>query len=204
MATAVVVGSAATAAIVIATHDKPKKPKATAEVLPRVELASCTRPISGLDLRGARYVRVTGARGAAVQRGINDALRGPLEWSIGEMKRWTDQADPPCTKPTVVGARPEIGLRGPRLLSAQPAKPAWGQAPGCTTRAPMQRKDFYPGEPLATSRPTPPTVSPFFTPQGMAMMWTHTGSECIYFSVTLPYSQSRDLLNPRIAAMLPR
>jgi hypothetical protein len=53
---AVVVGSAGVAAVVITQH-KPKKPP-TAPI--RVELASYNRTVTGLDLRGARYARVTG------------------------------------------------------------------------------------------------------------------------------------------------
>lgn len=42
-------------------------------------LASYDRHVAGLDLRGARYVRVTGVRDAALQQKINTALLGPLE-----------------------------------------------------------------------------------------------------------------------------
>jgi hypothetical protein len=30
------------------------------------------------------------------------------------------------------------------------------------------------------------------------------GGECPYYSVTLPYTEARDLLNPKIVAELPR
>ena len=252
----VVVGSAGTAAIVV-SHHKPKKPKPVAVAPLRVELASYSRPVSGLDLRNARYAQVTGVPDAAVQRKVNEVLLGPLDWAVEEMRAQTANAQPPCAKPTVLQARPEIGLRGPRLLSVRYELPMTfcfaadyelprvalnvdlrtGKAltaeevfrPETLTTSglatlmkrvrahwtnpdfglvcahpPLLRKDFSPGEPLTTQRPQPPSISAFLTPKGLEVMWSHAGSECPFYSVTLPYAESRDLLDPRIVAELPR
>jgi hypothetical protein len=75
-----------------------------------------TRPVAGLDLRNARYVRVTGLRDAALQRRINNALIDPLDLSIGELRQVDAEAEPPGTRPTVLDSNPVIGLRGKRLL----------------------------------------------------------------------------------------
>lgn len=113
----VVVGGAGTAAIVL-THHKPKKPPAAPI---KVELAAYNQPVSGLDLRTARFAQITGGRDAALRRRINAALVDPLEWAIGEMKQERVESNPPCTTttPTVLSARPELGLRGPRLVSVR-------------------------------------------------------------------------------------
>jgi hypothetical protein len=249
---AIVVGGAGTAAIVL-THHKPKK----AAVAPlRVELASYNRSVTGLDLRGARYVQVSGGKDAALRRRVNDALAAPLGWAVDEMRQQTAEAQPPCTKPTVLGARPEIGLRGPHLVTVryelpkQFCHPLDFELPHITvtvdlrtgraltgeevfasgtlttsgidtlmrrvqphttrpdlalvcTRATVPA-DLRPGEPLSTKRPQPPRVSPFLTPQGLAVTWSHVGSECPFYAVTLPYTEARDLLAPRIVAELPR
>jgi len=248
----VVVGSAGTAAIVLSQH-KPKKAPAPL----RVELASYNRPVTGLDLRNARYVQVTGVRDPALQRQANAALLDPLEWAVGELKEEYAKANPPCTKPTVLGSKPELGLRGPRLVSVryelpketcfpidymlphvavnvdlrtgkaltaeQVFRPTTLTTSGMaalmkhvdahTTRPdfarvcapqPLSRADFDPGRPFETKRPQPPFITPFLTPQGLAMMWSHVGSECPYYSVSVPYAEVRDLLDPRVAAELPK
>jgi serine/threonine-protein kinase len=246
----IVVGGAGTAAIVVSRH-KPKPKPLT------VELASYSQQVSGLDLRNARYVRVAGVRDPAAQRRVNAALLGPLDWAVEELRQQTAQANPPCTKPTVLNARPELGLRGPRLITVRYALPKqtcfladyelphvtvtvdvrtgkaltadevfrpetltpdglatlWKRVSPHTTQPdyvlvcvdpPLLRKDFSPGQPLTTKRPQPPRISPFFTPAGLAMTWSHSGSECPYYSVTVPYKEVRDLLNPKIAAQLPK
>ncbi|HZE34522.1 MAG TPA: hypothetical protein VE198_24190, partial [Actinoallomurus sp.] len=252
----IVVGSATTAAIVVSHHQSKKPKPATASV--RVELASYTQSIAGLDLRDAHYAHVRGVRDATAQRKIDQALFAPLEWSIAEMRKQNAEANPPCTKPTILHSRPEIGMSGPHLASVQYALPATFCSPldyqlprvninvdlrtgkaltaddvfrpetlspsGLATlvkrvsahvtqqrdlysvcvRTPLPHEDFYPGEPLLTSRPQPPRISPFFTAKGVVMSWSHAGSECPYYGITLPYSEARDLLNPQIAAELPR
>jgi serine/threonine-protein kinase len=245
-----VVGGAGTAAIVVSRHKPKPKPL-------RVELASYSQPVSGLDLRNSRYVRVNGVKDPTVQRRVNAALLGPLDWAVDELRQQTAQANPPCTKPTVLNARPELGLRGPRLITVRYELPKqtcfpldyelphvtvtvdvrtgkaltadevfrpetltpdglatlWKRVSPHTTqpdltlvcvRPPLLRKDFSPGEPFTTKRPQPPRISPFFTPTGVAMTWSHVGSECPYFSVTVPYTEVRDLLNPKIVAELPK
>jgi hypothetical protein len=249
---AVVVGSATVAAVVVSRHHAPKKPAAVV----RVELASYTRPIAGLDLRNSRYARVTGVQDAAVARKINASLSGPLDWAIGVLKYQTAHASPPCTRPTGLDARPELGLRGPRFVSVRyelPKRPCFqldyelpkvvanvdlrtGKAltaddvflpqtltPGgfatlmkrvtahSTDRLtqqrcalePLSRADFEPGEPFDVG-PQPPRITPFFTSKGMDVQWSHVGSDCVFYAVTLPYTEVRDLLDPRIVAELPR
>jgi serine/threonine-protein kinase len=250
---AVVAGSV-TAAVVLTRHHKPKPTPAA-----RVELASYTRPVAGLDLRSSRYVRVTGLRDAALQRRINDALFGPLDLGIAELRQANAEAVPPCTKPTVLDSKPAIGLRGKRLLSVRYSLPKQGcfdanfdlpdivvnidlrtgkaltatdvfrpetlTSTGIATLVdrmmsrtpakerdlaqvcfltPPSRADFDPGGTFLTKRPQPPKMSPFFTANGLTVVWSHVGSECSVFSVTLPYSESRDLLTPQITAELPR
>ena len=247
-----VVGGAGTAAVVLTQH-KPKK-----AVPIRVELASYTQPVTGMDLRNSRYVRVTGVRDAALQHRINDALLGPLDWGIGVLRQAGANAVPPCTRPTVLDAKPVVGLHGEQLLSVRYSLPKrqcfqldfplpdvvvnvdlrTGKALTATdvfrpetltprgiailmdrvkARTPakdqvfrqvcfsggLRRADFDPGRPSATKRPPPPRMSPFFTANGMAVVWSAGGSECPVFSVTLPYSESRDLLTPQITAELP-
>ena len=247
---AIVVGGAGTAVLVVSRHKPKPKPL-------RVELASYDRPVTGLDLRASRYVRVNGVPDPAVQRRVNAALLGPLDWAAEVLRRQTAQADPPCTKPTAMNARPELGLRGPRLVTVRyelakqtcfiadyelphvtvtvdvrtgkeltadqvfrpetltPAGLAtlWKRVSPHTTqpdlvlvcvRPPLLRKDFSPGAPLTTERPEPPRISPFLTPKGLAMTWSHVGSECPYYSVTVPYNEVRDLLAPKIVAELPK
>jgi serine/threonine-protein kinase len=249
---AIVVGGAGAAAIVL-THHKPKK----AAVAPlRVELASYNRQVTGLDLRGARYVRVTGGKDDALRRRVNAALAAPLEWAVDEMRQETAEAQPPCTQPTVLGSKPEIGLRGPHLVTVRYELPKQfchpldfelphvtvtvdlrtgrsltGEevfAAGTATTSGIDRlmrrvkphttdpnlalvctgatapKDFRPGEPLNTKQPQPPRVSPFLTPKGLDVTWSHVGSECPFYAVTLPYSEARDLLAPKIVAELPK
>ena len=250
----IVVGSATTAAIVVGHHGS-KKPK-PAPV--RVELASYTQPVAGLDLRDARYAHVSGVRDAAAQRRIDQALFAPLEWSIAEMRKQDAEASPPCTKPTVLHANPRsactaqhlrrsstrsrdvllwpldyqlprvnvnVDLRTGKALTADDVfRPETLGPDGLATlvkkvsahvttrrdlysvcvRTPLRHEDFYPGEPLLTSRPQPPRISPFFTAKGLVVSWSHAGSECPYYGVTLPYSEARDLLNPRLTADLPR
>jgi predicted Ser/Thr protein kinase len=111
---AVVVGSAGVAAVVVARH---KARPAPAPI--RVELASYDRTATGLDLRGARYARVTGVRDAALRRKIDAALVDPLEWAVSELGAMTARTRPPCTKPSVLGARPLVGLTGPHLVSVE-------------------------------------------------------------------------------------
>jgi hypothetical protein len=246
----IVVGGAGTAAVVVSRHKPKPKPL-------RVELASYSRPVSGLDLRAGRYVQVNGVKDPAVQRRVNAALRDPVDWAVEEMRQETAQADPPCTKPTVLSPRPELGLRGPRLVTVRYAmtkktcfladfelphvtvtvdvrtgkaltademfRPEtltpdglatlWKRVSPHTTQPdlvlvcvdpPLVRKDLYPAAPLMTKRLQPPRISPFFTPTGIAMTWSHLGSECPYYSVTVPYAEVRDLLNPKIAAELPK
>jgi hypothetical protein len=36
------------------------------------------------------------------------------------------------------------------------------------------------------------------------MMWSKFGSECPFYSVTVPYSDVKDLLDPKIVAELPK
>jgi hypothetical protein len=257
VATGLIVVSSATTAAIVVSHHQSKKPK-PATVSVRVELASYTQPIAGLDLRDAHYAHVRGVRDATAQRKIDQALFAPLEWSIAEMQKQDAEANPPCTKPTILHSRPEIGMSGPHLASVQYALPATFCSPldyqlprvnvnvdlrtgkaltaddvfrpetlspsGLATLVqrvsahvtqqrdlyavcvgtPLRHEDFYPGEPLLTSRPQPPRISPFFTAKGMVMSWSHAGSECPYYGITLPYSEARDLLNPQIAAELPR
>ncbi len=250
---AVVVGSATVAAVVVSRHHAPKKPAAVV----RVELASYTRPVAGLDLRNSHYARVTGVRNAALARKVNDSLFGPFGWAMAQLKAQTARANPPCTSPTVLSARPEVGLRGPKLVSVRyelPKKTCFpldyelprivanvdlstGKAltaddvfrPETLTPAgfatlmkrvtahnttdrltqqrcalePLRRADFYPSEPFVVG-PQPPRITPFFTPKGMDVMWSHVGSDCVFFAVTLPYTEVRDLLDPWIVAELPR
>jgi serine/threonine-protein kinase len=249
---AIVVGGAGAAAIVL-THHKPKK----AAVAPlRVELASYNRSVTGLDLSGARLVQVSGGKDEALRRRVNDALAAPLEWAVDEMRQMTTRQQPACTKPTVLGAKPEIGLRGPHLVTVRYELPKQfcqpldfelphitvtvdlrtGQsltgdqvfAAGTVTTSGiatlMQRvqphttdpdlalvctrdtepADFRPGRPFNTKRPQPPRVSPFLTPKGLDVTWSHVGSECPFYSVTLPYSEARDMLAPKIVAELPK
>jgi serine/threonine-protein kinase len=249
----VVVGSAGTAAIVV-SHHKPKPTPAA-----RVELASYTQPVAGLDLRNSRYVRVTGLRDAGLQRRINDALFGPLDLGIAELREANAEAVPPCTKPTVLASKPAIGLRGKRLLSVRYSLPKVGcfdanfELPDIVVNidlrtgkaltatdvfrpetltstgianlmdrmmsrtpanerlyaqvcfpTPPSRADFDPGGTFLTKQILPPKMSPFFTANGLTVVWSQGGSECPVFSVTLPYSESRNLLTPRIVAELPR
>jgi hypothetical protein len=248
-----VAGSVTTAAIVLS---QPKKTKTAAAAPIRVELASYNRPVTGLDLSDARYAHVSGVRDAAVQRKIDQGLFAPLDWAIKEMQTATAQHKPPCTKPTVLRARPEVGMSGPRLASVQYALPITFCAPldfqmprvnanvdlrtgkaltaddvfrpetltssGLATllkrvtphvtdqglyqvcvQPPLRREDFYPGAPALSSQPHPARVSAFFTAKGMVISWSHVGSECPYYGITLAYSEVRDLLTPQIAAALP-
>jgi hypothetical protein len=249
---AVVAGSVTTAVIVTRPHEARPAPAA------RVELASYTRPVAGLDLRNARYVRVTGLRDAALQRRINNALIDPLDLSIGELRQVDAETEPPCTRPTVLDSNPVVGVRGKRLLSVRYSLPKKGcfeanfdlpdivvnidLRTGKTLRAtdvfrpetltptgianlvdrmvartpadrqdlakvcfitPPSRKDFDPGGTFATKRAQPPKMSPFFTADGLTVVWSRVGSECPVFSATLPYSESRILLTPQITAELP-
>jgi serine/threonine-protein kinase len=249
----IVVGSAGTAAIVVSRH----KPKPTPAA--RVELASYTQPVAGLDLRNSRYVRVTGLRDAGLQHRINDALFGPLDLGIAELRQANAEAVPPCTKPTVLASKPAIGLRGKRLLSVRYSLPKVGcfdanfDLPDIVVNidlrtgkaltatdvfrpetltstgiaslvervmsrtpakerdfaqvcflTPPSRADFDPGGTFLTKQILPPKMSPFFTANGLTVVWSQGGSECPVFSVTLPYSESRNLLTPRIVAELPR
>jgi Protein kinase domain len=251
---AVVVGSVTTAVIVTRPHEPKPAPVA------RVELASYSQPVAGLDLRNSRYVRVTGLRDAALQRRINNALIDPLDLGIGELRQLDAEAKPPCTRPTVLNSNPVIGLRGKRLLSVRYSLPKKGcfiaddfQLPDIVVNvdlrtgrtltatdvfrpetltptgianlvdrmvaktpadrqdlakvcflAPPSRKDFDPGGTFATKRALPPKMSPFFTANGLTVVWSHVGSECPVFTATLPYSESRALLTPQITAELPR
>jgi serine/threonine-protein kinase len=249
---AVVVGSV-TAAVVVTRHHKPKPVPAA-----RVELVSYTQPVAGLDLRNSRYVRMAGLRDAGLQRRINDALFAPLDMGIGVLRKGDADAAPPCTKPTVLDAKPTIGLRGKRLLSVQYALPKQacflldfslpnvvvnidlrtGKALTATDvfrpetltstgianlvdrmkaktpsgdqdlarvcLAAPRRTDFDPGEPFMTKQPQPPRMSPFFTANGLSMVWSNVGTECPLFTATLPYSEARDLLTPQIIAELPK
>ncbi|GLY86295.1 serine/threonine-protein kinase [Actinoallomurus iriomotensis] len=250
---AVVVGGAGTAAIVLTHHDKPKK----AAVAPlRVELASYNRQVTGLDLSGARYVQVSGGKDAALRGRVNAALAAPLEWAVDEMRQMTARQQPPCTTPTVLGVKPEIGLRGPHLVTVRYELPKQfchpldfelphltvtvdlrtGQSlpgeqvfsAGTLTTSGVDRlmrrvqphttkpdlalvctegtapSDFRPGRPLDSTRPQPPRVSPFLTQKGLDVTWSQFGSECPFYSVTLPYSEARDLLAPKILAELPK
>jgi serine/threonine-protein kinase len=113
---AIVVGGAGTAAIVLTQH-KPKKPPAPAPI--RIELASYDRSVTGLNVRNASYAQVTGVRDAALRGRINAALLAPLEWAAGALQRETATMQPPCTGPATLGARPELGLRGPHLVSVR-------------------------------------------------------------------------------------
>jgi Protein kinase domain len=247
----IVVGGAGTAAI-IASHHKPKK----APPPLRVALAAYDRPAAGVTLTNARYAQVSGVRDPALQRQVNAALLDPLEWAVGEMKQEYAEAKPPCTKPGVLNSQPELGLRGPHLVSVRyaltkqscfpidyelpyvavnvdlrtgkaltaeqvfrPATLTTGGIAGLVKRVnvhttdpntalvcermPLRPADFDPGEPLHTKRPQPPLVTPFLTPKGLAVMWSHVGSECPYYSVTVPYAEVRDLLDPKIVAELP-
>ncbi|GAA4616421.1 hypothetical protein GCM10023195_73030 [Actinoallomurus liliacearum] len=250
----VVAGSATTAAIVMSRH-QPKKPKPVAA---RIELASYSRSVAGLDLREARYAHVSGVRDATVQRKIDQALFAPLDWGIVLMQKQDAEANPPCTKPTILRSQPKIGINGPHLASVQYALPATYCSPldyqlpritvnvdlrtgnvltadevfrpetlrqdGLATllnrvsahvtdpdlhtvcvRPPLRHGDFFQTTALLPgTRPAPPRISPFFTAGGMVVSWSHAGSECPYYAITLPYSEVRDLLNPQIAAELPR
>jgi hypothetical protein len=89
-----------------------------------------------------------------------------------------------------------------RVMSRTPAKER-DLAQVCFL-TPPKRADFDPGGTFLTERPQPPKMSPFFTANGLTVVWSHVGSECSVFSVTLPYSESRDLLTPQITAELPR
>ena len=246
-----VVGGAGTAAVVLTQH-KPKK-----AVPIRVELASYTQPVTGVDVRNSRSVRVTGVKDPAVARQVNAALLDPLDWATGQLKQEYAQASPPCTKPSVLAAQPELGLRGPRLVSVryamtkQSCHPLDYELPHVTvnvdlrtgkaltaeqvfrpatltesgmaalmkhvdahttqpdlalvcTSPPLNRADFDPTKGLTTKQPVPPRISPFLTPKGLAMTWSHVGSECPFYSITVPYAEVRDLLDPRIVAELPK
>ncbi|MCO6010183.1 serine/threonine protein kinase [Actinoallomurus purpureus] len=254
IATGVVVAGSATTAAIVLTQHKPKKPKPVAA---RIELASYNQSIAGLDLREARYAHVNGVRNAAVQRKIDQALFAPLDWGIVLMQKQDAQANPPCTKPTILRSQPQIGINGPRLASVQYALPAVYCSPldyqlprinvnvdlrtgkaltaadvfrpetlrrdGLATllnrvsahvtqpdlhtvcvRSPLLHGDFFQTTPqLPGTRPQPPRISPFFTAGGMVLSWSHAGSECPYYAITLPYTEIRDLLTPQIAAELP-
>jgi Protein kinase domain len=88
-----------------------------------------------------------------------------------------------------------------RMMSRTPAKDQ-DLAKVCFL-TPPRRADFDPGGTFLTKRPQPPKMSPFFTTNGLTVVWSHVGSECPVFSVTLPYSESRDLLTPQVTAELP-
>ena len=250
---AIVVGGGAAAIVV--TQQQPKK---TAPPL-RVELVADTRPaVAGLDLKGLRKVQVSGGKDTALRRRVNDALAGPVEWAVEEMRRETAAARPPCTKPTVLSTKPEIGLRGPRLVTVRYELPkqfclaADFELPHVTvtvdlrtgrslsseegfgprtltasgidllkrrvqahttqpdlalvcTRGGPNPPDFKPGQPISEGgRPSPPLVSPFLTPQGLSVTWSHVGSECPFYAITHPYAEARDLLAPSVVAALPR
>ncbi len=253
IATGVVVVGGAGAAVVVTRHHKPKP------AVLRIEQVAYTTPVAGLDLRNSRYVRVTGTRDAAVGRRINDALRYPLEWGIREMRAGDAKADPPCTKPSVLSAKPTTGLRGKWLLSVRyslPKVPCFpldfnllenvvnldlrtGRTltatdvfrpqtltPGGITdlvsrmkaRTPADQQDlalvcfstpperaaFDPGVGGIFSKGgAPPNMVPFFTANGLIVIWTRMGTECPVFTATLPYSEARALLTPKIVAELP-
>jgi hypothetical protein len=56
----------------------------------------------------------------------------------------------------------------------------------------------------AENRPASwPTTSFRTSPATCAQEGSHSGSECPYYSVTVPYKEVRDLLNPKIVAELP-
>ena len=59
---------------------------------------------------------MSGVRDAAVQRKIDQALFAPLDWGIDLMQKQDARANPPCTKPTILGSQPKIGINGPRLV----------------------------------------------------------------------------------------
>jgi predicted Ser/Thr protein kinase len=246
----VVVGGAGTAAVVLSHHPKKAVPI-------RVELASYNRPVTGVDLRNSRSVQVTGLRDPAARRQVNAALLAPLDWASGYLKDEYARASPPCTKPNVLAAQPELGLRGPKLVSvryamtkqncnpldyelphvvvnidlrtgkaltaAQVFRPTTLTTSGMATLLkrvdahttqpdlalvctdpPLRREDFDPAQPPGSTRPQPPRISPFLTPKGLAMTWSHVGSECPFYSITVPYAEVRDLLDPRIVAELPK
>ena len=69
---------------------------------------------------------------------------------------------------------------------------------------PLKRTDLFPAPGLTTAvKPSPPHLSPFFTPKGMTVMWSAAGSDCAFYTSTIPYSDARDLLKPELVAMLP-
>ena len=170
----IVVGGAGATAVVVSRHKPKPKPL-------RVELASYDRSVAGLDVRASRSVRVNGVQDPAVQRRVNAALAGPLDWAAEVLRRQTAQFDPPCTKPTFLNARPEVGLRGPRLvtvryeLAKQTCVPLDYELPHVTVTV-----DARTGKELTADEVFRPAT---LTPGGLATLWKRV----------LPYTTNPDL-----------
>ncbi|WP_329519666.1 hypothetical protein [Spirillospora sp. NBC_01491] len=61
-----------------------------------------------------------------------------------------------------------------------------------------QRKDFSAGKRDGDPIESPAPAGVLFTPQGMELIWSTTGTDCNNFTFTAPYSKVKDLIKPEI------
>ncbi|MFB4312772.1 serine/threonine-protein kinase [Actinomadura sp. 21ATH] len=152
------------------------------EATPRTQPVAATVAVQNqaytearLVVQNAQYARITGLRDAAAQERVNRALREPLDWTIGYLRRAGTDAGTQCTQDARLSTTARVGLRGPSLVSAvyktnaRYCAPADGEMPGWAVTV-----DLKTGRALKADDVFKPGT---LTASGLATLWGRLKSE---------------------------